>query len=108
MKKLIFLLIFGFSTAFAADVPVKWDPVLEATGYKVYQSINPCDAIPTWIEVANVTDVTVIIPDVPDSGMVLFRVSAYNSNGESIRYWSGAWYRGDWKPLESPGGTGIQ
>lgn len=28
--------------------------------------------------------------------------------GEAIRTWSGAFYNGDWKLPDSPGGTGIQ
>jgi len=111
MKKLWFvtvmlmvMLFAGF--AFAAEVNLTWDTSPGATGYKLYMST---DSGQTWtgeMDVAKV--ITYAYPSVPDSGLVLFRVSAYNSVGESIRYWSGAWYCGDWKPVESPGGAGIE
>jgi hypothetical protein len=93
--------------AFAGDVPLRWDPVVGAAGYKIYQSL---DGGVTWsvgADVGNVTSTTVL--SVSDTVLVMFKVSAYPTGGaESIRHWSGAWYDGRKKPILTPGGAGIQ
>jgi hypothetical protein len=101
---LIFLSIAG--PAPAADVILKWDSVAEAASYKIYSSV---DLGAIWIEEIEVTDSeTATIKGVPDSGIVLFRVSAKNAKGEAVRTYSGAWYNGDWKPPKSPAAVGIE
>lgn len=106
MKKLIILLIVLFATSvWAADVTMSWDASEGATGYKIYQTVDNGLTWDAGTDVGNVTQYTVI--NVPDSGLVLFKVSAYNTQNESIRSWSGAWYNGDWK-LDSPSGAGIE
>ena len=109
MKKTLLLVIaFMFLSfqAWAADVTIIWDASADATGYKIYQSVDNGVTWDSGTDVGNVT--TYIMTDVPDTGLVMFRTSAYNDNGESIAYWKGAWYWGDKKPPEAPTGTGIQ
>ena len=99
----LFLLVAGCE---AADVHLRWDAVDGATGYHAFMSV---DTGLTWSQVGgDITSGTeVVVSDVPDNGLILFKVSAYNSNSESIREWSGAWYWGDLKPIQSPSGHGI-
>ena len=113
MKKLILItLSFLFvASAHADDVPLKWLPSDGAVGYKVYKFEMPLCGEPqtTWdagIDVGNVTEY--VYTGVPSTGLVLFRVGAYNNNSESIMLWSGAWYNGDEKPLDVPYGAGVQ
>ena len=108
MKNLIvaiLLILFGFSFGYAADVSLKWDASVGATGYKIYKSE---DLGVTWsalVDVGNVTTYTYL--NIIETKMVLFKVSAYNSLGESVRHWSGAWYDHTKRPILTPGGTGI-
>ena len=107
MKKLLVaVLLLGITNfAYAADVTLKWDASANATGYKIYQST---DNGSSWDSGTDVGDVlTYTLSGVPDSGLVLFKVSAYNSQGEAVRSWSGAWYNGSWK-LDDPSGAGIE
>lgn len=113
MKKLmVMVMILGFGslgfagTCLSADIHVGWDPVAEATGYKLYKST---DLGVTWdagMDVGNVTEFTVT--GVPDAGVVLFRVSAYNGNGEAVRYDAGVFHCGDCIPPGLAGSLGIQ
>jgi len=101
MKKLFwfivgFILIFSIGIAQAAEVTLKWEASADATGYKVYKSL---DSGTTWDAGVDVGDVTeYIYTGVEETGLVLFRVSAYNSFGETISYWSGAFYNHLWLP----------
>ena len=110
MKKIILLIIaFCFiftSVAAAANIALQWNESATATGYKIYQSTDMGLTWDAGLDVGNVT--THVVPGVPDSGLVLFKVGAYNSNGESIRLWSGAWHNGDWQIPADPGVTGIE
>jgi len=91
----------------AADVTLTWDTVTGADGYRIYRS---ADQGATWIEVYDLAApaVTVTLIGESDTGLLLYRVGAYNAQGETIRLWSGAFHCGDWKPIESPSGTGIE
>lgn len=108
MKKLILTVLFLITMAsmsFAGTATLDWKSVGKADGYKVYISF---DLGATWdkgIDVGSV--VTYKFDNLPESGLVLFRVGAYNRNGETIRYEFGTWYNGDWKPIEAVSGTGI-
>ena len=108
MKKVIFtiilLIVFAIPT-YAANVNLTWDGSTGATGYNVYMSTDNGTSWCTPQDVGNVVIYT--YTGVPDTGLVLFRISAYNTQGEYIRYWSGAWYCEDWKPILSPSGAGI-
>ena len=108
MKTIIIALIFALisvTTAMAADVALQWEPVAEATGYKLYLSEDMGSTWDTPIDVGNVT--TTVYPNVPEDKMVLFRVGAYNTNGETVRTWSGAWYNKLWQPPTDTKGLGI-
>lgn len=92
--------------AFGVDVELKWDPVSGATGYKVYRSIDNgtnCTVVTT----EGVTGTTAKLPGQPEDRMILFRVSAYDSNSEAVRYWSGACYNHRLKPVAAPGGNSV-
>jgi len=94
------------TTTMAADVDLSWDASNDATGYKVYQS---ADLGATWsvgFDVGNVT--TYLMTGVADTGIILFRVSAYNANGEAVRYDAGVFYCGDCEPPPSPSGIGVR
>lgn len=107
MKTLMIIAALLFSVpAFGADVHVKWDASPGATGYKLYSSD---DLGVTWtdgIDVGPETDH--VITDVPDTGIILFRASAYNANGEAVRYDSGVWHCGDCIPPKQPTGIGVE
>lgn len=104
MKKFIFLLLFFPALCQSAEVGMAWGPVDGASGYKVYQSV---DQGKTWTELATVAEPAYDAHSVPDTGLVLFRVSAVGPSGESISREKGAWYCGDFK-LPAPGGLGAK
>jgi len=87
------------------DVDLRWDASAGVTGYKIYMSTDNGTSWSVPVDVGNTLNHT--YTGVPDIGLILFRVSAYNTQGESIRFWSGAWYCEDWKPVLAPTGTGI-
>ena len=100
------IILFWGYTVFAQDINLKWDASTGATGYNIYMSTD--DGI-SWCTPQDAGDaVTYTYLGVPATGLILFRVSAYNTQGEYIRYWSGAWYCEDWKPLQSPAGAGVK
>lgn len=100
MKKVLLailaIIIFALP-AFGADVSLKWDAVGgEVTGYNLYMST---DQGVTWlppVHVGNITEYT--YTGVPDTGLCLFRVAAYNVYGETVQTAWGVWYCGDWLP----------
>ena len=89
----------------AADVNLKWEASVEATGYKIYKSLDNGVTWDAGIDVGNVTEYTVT--GVEETGLVLFRVGAYNTSGEGVSYWSGAWYNKLWMPPLSAQGLGV-
>ena len=107
MKKLIIALclILIPALSFGATVPLKWDTALGATGYKIYQSVN---AGQTWTlvqDVGNVLSYTIL--NAPDTGLVLYRLGAYNAQGEVVRTNAGAWFNGALTLPGNPGGVGV-
>ena len=108
MKRLILTLCFILAMAFSVSadtVNLHWDGVEKATGYKIYMS---SDFGVEWNGGIDVGDVASYkCENVPESGLILFRVSAYNNAGEAIRHDFGTWYNGDWKPLDPVNGIGI-
>ncbi len=109
MVKILFLtMVFVFLSypVLAADVDLKWDLSPGATGYKIQRSV---DLGVTWLTAVDVGNVlTYRYLNVEENVLVLFRATAYNANGESIRTWSGAWFDQRKKPVSSPSGQGIQ
>jgi hypothetical protein len=109
MKEVFMILVLFFAFvnfASAADVPLKWDASNGATGYKIQKSLDLGVTWLTGVDVGNVTTYT--YTGVEENILVLFRASAYNANGESIRTWSGAWYDHRKKPILPASGMGIQ
>ena len=107
MKTFVFLIMMIVaSIAHSADVNLSWDASAGATGYKVYMST---DQGLTWGGVQDVGNVIVYTYlAIPNTGLILFRVSAYNAQDENIRTDAGAWYNGDWVPPVVPSGIGIE
>jgi len=108
MKKMLAVLamvLMFTGTAFAADVQLKWDASADATGYIVYKSLDNGATWDAGIDVGNVTEY--ICTGVEEDCLVLFRVGAYNTSGEGISYWSGAWYNKLWMPPLSAQGLGV-
>jgi len=108
MRKIIFILaILLFCTnVYAADITLKWDASVGATGYRIYRSV---DMGATWTMVQETGAVTEFaLTGQPDT-LTLYRVGAFNSLGDAIRYDAGAW---SWasapKPPAPATGTGIQ
>jgi len=108
MKKLLLAVLMMFlwtGMVFAADITLKWEASTDATGYKIYKSL---DLGVTWdagIDVGNVT--THVYTGVEETGIVLFRMGAYNSFGEAIMYWAFAGYNHLWRPPLSAQGLGV-
>lgn len=101
----IVIVLISFS-AYAADVKLSWDPSDNATGYKIYMSTDQGQSWDAGVDVGNVT--TYLYPSVPDTGLVLFRVSAYNSQANVVRYNAGVWFCKDWVPPDMPTGVGVE
>ena len=108
MRKLLMTIacVLLVSTASAADIHLKWDPSTGATGYKLYMSTDNGQTWDAGSDVGNVTEVAAFT--VPDDQLVLIRVSAYNAQGESIRYDAGVFYNSSWKVPSQPSGAGIE
>lgn len=111
MKKLIVLLItllclFTALPAMAADCTLFWASQADATGFRVYRSVDMGVSWTMVQEVGNVTQVA--LTGQPDTGIVLYRIAAINVAGETIRRNAGQYL---WKdapaPPVAPAGTGI-
>ena len=97
-------MLVGWLLSHAATVNLAWDPVAGATMYRIYAS---ADQGQTWAQVTEVgTPAAQIIA--PDTGLILYRASALNAQGEAIRFEFGAWYNGSWQLTLRPAGLGIQ
>lgn len=100
----------------AVDVPMSWSPVVGAAGYAIERSI---DSGATWEGSQDTSNtatpdddggqsVKYTYADCPEDAFVVFRVMSVSSGGnEFVRTWSGAWYDHRLKPLNTPGGAGI-
>lgn len=102
----VVLIVLFASISLAADVALKWDPSTGATGYKIQKSVDLGVTWTTAIDVGNVT--TYVYTNVEENILVIFRASAYNAAGESVRTWSGAWFDSRKKPVAAPSGQGVQ
>lgn len=92
MKRALILLAVLLLTvpAYADAVTFNWSKVANATSYKLYQS---SDLGVTWVMIGTglVPPVSILVPA---DKLLLFRVSAVNSLGETINMSSGSWYNG--------------
>lgn len=100
----IALVVLGALVSQAATVSLTWNPVVGAITYRIYAS---GDQGVTWAQVAEVPGPTAQIV-APNAGLILYRASAMNAQGETIRMEFGAWYNGTWLPVPPPAGLGIQ
>ena len=110
MKKLLlslFLVLMIGSSAFAAQVLVKWQPSERAKGYKIYISDDNGQSW-TVLEDDIPQNQTQAVIEVPDHKLILIRVSAYNDFGETINSASGAFFNSDWRRPEMPSQIGLQ
>jgi len=105
IKVLLTLLILTATAAWGADITLRWDASDGAEGYRIYQSTDTGAMWDAGADVGNVTQYTITVPD---SGLVLIRIGAYNAQGEVIRYNAGAWYNGDWKLPNVASGAGVE
>lgn len=101
-----FWLVFSFGISHAADLKMGWDPSKGATGYKLYMSLDNGKTWDAGVDVGNVTEY--LYKDVVETGLVLFRVSAYNDSCEVINWDSMVAYNYLWKPPDRTTGLGIQ
>ena len=113
MKRLITIAIISLCVlalsnfSAAADVELSWDPnpELDIAGYKVYQSL---DVGQNWAVVADTNATNISLHGISDTGLILFRVSAYDNQDESIRHNAGAWFNNDWVLISNPKSSGIR
>jgi hypothetical protein len=109
MRKALWLVVIFLlpsSVAFAADVPLQWDSTPGATSYVLQMSTTQGTSWGSDKTVTTGTTYTWLA--VPDTGLVLFRAIAVNSQGQAIQTSSGAWYNGGWKLPAAPGGLGAK
>jgi len=113
MKKKLFVavMILGFiwgAGALAGEVHLKWDANSEPdiVGYKVYVGTSSGGDW-FWQEIGDVNG-TEFIYDAPEDGLYLFRVSAYDSEQETIRLKSGLFYNALWSPIKAPADIGME
>jgi len=123
-KMVGFLMISLLLTAMslqAADINVTWTASPGNPGYKMEYST---DNGTTWSapkDVGQITPVdyvtasgthllvcTYLWKGLPDNGLIIIRVSAYNAVGLATRTDAGAWYNKSWSIPAIPGGVGIQ
>lgn len=81
--------------AMAAPLTLTWQPVPDAAKYTLYDSV---DNGVTWRKVADTTSPSLLV-DAPDTGLVLYYVSATNAKGESANRSRGAWFNWQWQSL---------
>ena len=105
MKTLIIFLLLS-TAAWAADATLTWEVSEGSTGYTIYKSLDNGATWDAGIDVGNVT--SYFYTGIEETGLVIFRVSAYNLAGETINYWSGAWFNFLWLPPLSAQGLGIK
>lgn len=98
------LLLFT-SSVFAHDMNLSWNSQPDATGYSIRHSL---DGGLTWGPETDVGLVTSITYTVPDTGLVLVQVAAYNTNGITWRLDSGLFYNGDWRIPDKPTNMGVE
>ena len=97
------VVLVGWLLSHAATVNLVWDPVTGATTYRIYSS---ADQGATWAQVIEVATPTAQVT-APDAGLILYRASAVNSQGEAVRMEFGAWYNGTWLPIPPPAGLRV-
>lgn len=94
------------TACYAADNNLAWDAVAGATGYKLQIST---DGGATWGATRDAgANTTFTWTGTPDTGLILWRVAAYNATGESWQTKQGAWYCGTWTLPPQATGLGVK
>ncbi len=88
-----------------ADITLNWLAAMGATGYKVYMSTDLGVTWTTPIDVGNV--ITYVYKNVVEDKKVLFKLAAYNTQGDAIINWAGAWCDLRNRPPIFPSNLGI-
>ena len=119
MRKYLFCLILVVValpvSAFARDAQLQWIATSGATGYKVSMSVDggatwtekdagialsTCEGMGTATSCGNYT-----WTGAPDTGLILFKVGSYNTQGTVYLPDIGVWYNSSWKLPTSPSGV---
>ena len=90
--------------AWAWTATYSWSPATGATSYKVEKTV---DQGATWTLVASPTTPTYAYTGT-ETGLVLFRVSACNANGCTVRSADGLWHNEAWQPPSAATNLGVQ
>ena len=93
------------STAWAWTETYSWSPVAGATSYTVEKSVNNGT---TWTVAETGLTTTSYTYVGTETGLVIFRVSACNSNGCGVRAGDGLWHNEAWVPPLVPGNLQVQ
>ena len=114
------LIVLGMiAFAHAADVQISWMASDGATGYILEASVDNGQSWSLSVDTGliapiNYTAGTVTLSlcyyawtGLPDAGLVLIRVTAYNSFGQTINTSSGAWINKTWVSPPMPSGVGV-
>ena len=116
----VVLFLAAWDHASAADVGVSWKASEGATGYILEASTDNGLTWATSIDVGAVQAVDYISGEnhlllcsytwagLPDTGLVLVRVTAYNAYGATINTSSGAWFNKAWVSPPAATGIGVQ
>ena len=116
----IIMLILVTGPAFTADMTVIWKASAGATGYELEYSANNGTTWSTPKEIGAITPVDYVSGSthlllcsylwtgLPDAGLILIRVTAYNSVGKACRVDAGAWFNKSWSLPALPAGAGVQ
>lgn len=112
------ILVFGMiAFVYGADAQISWKASVGATGY-ILESTT--DDGQTWNLIADVGNIVPTVytagtetlslcyytwVGIPETGLVLIRVTAYNAYGQTINTSSGAWINRSW--VSPPASTGV-
>ena len=93
----------------AASPTLSWDPNPAEQAVTAYSVQMSTDLGKSWgAEIPAGPATTITLTNVPDTGLVLFRVNAVNAQGKVPRTDAGAWYCGDWRVPTPASGTGLK
>ena len=90
--------------AWAWTATYSWAPVTGATFYKIEKTVDQGAA---WTLAASPTAPTYTYTGT-EPGLVLFRISACNANGCTVRSADGLWHNEAWQPPLAATNLGVQ
>jgi hypothetical protein len=110
----------GPARSYGADISVTWLAATGASGYRLEYSSDNGAGWQTPKDIGMITPVDYTATGgvhlmlcaytwtgLPDTGLILIRVTAYNASGAATRTDAGAWYNKGWLPPIAPKGVGI-